>query len=311
MSNKLMILVSVVVLAIWAGVHLIVVRGNLEQAADLESKAESERTKWKKFFASDPGFVAKPEAEQNVRDSNTRLNQQLQELQKLEFATPAALAKFSLKSASGDKGNYLIKRRDEIKNAANDTYHVKLGEEKRKQDSEDNIGLNLLRLAFAESVLTACKSAGIPEVKSIFYEDPVVLKEGQEAEAAPKRETRSSRGKAEKAAPKSDPQQVLVQFPLKATFVAPERAFAQLLYELQKPTDGVQGHFNVRGINIDLGDATAARHAKDGNIVATVVLVPVLSVKTVQEIGVEFKALEEAEKPPEADSDRGGFDSPE
>jgi hypothetical protein len=315
MSNKWMILGSLAALAVWGGAHMFGARKNLAEAAAIQTKAEAERVKWLKFFDKKDGLQPKPAAEQAVKNSNERLNQQLVELQKLEFAMPKALEKFSLKAAgSGDIGNYLLKRRDEIKTAAADTYHVKLAEDKRKQaDTKEGIALNLLRLAFVESLLAACKTAGVGEIKSLTYETPATISDGTEVEKSEKRETRGSRGKPEKEAPKKDPALLLVQFPLKATFVAPERVFGQLLFELQKPTEGAQGHFNVRSFSIDLGDAQAARHAKDGNILATVVLVPMLSVKTTQEIGLDLKSLEEEAAPrPDAPAESsGGLDRPE
>jgi hypothetical protein len=298
-QNKLLLTGAGACVAAFVCAHLFFIQSNWNESARQLDAAEQNKQKWDNFFKakSDEKLIAKPDAEKAIRESNKALQGKLDELKQIEFGTPDMLHSFSLAAAgNGDPKNYLQSLSTTTKQRAKDALAISVPLDLGIADkaAEEPVPLNLFRLAMVDRFLTACKEANVPAVTRLRYETPTkiqlqepVVENVDDEEDQPKKKG----AKEEKSAPSGTEIEPLVKFPMRAVVTAPERAFSQLLFELQKPTDGTHGYFALRGFHVYVRDANS------GMVEGAIAVEALLSSKTVNKLQIPVKEADERRRP--------------
>ncbi|HYF49470.1 MAG TPA: hypothetical protein VEJ63_08695 [Planctomycetota bacterium] len=298
-QNKLLLAGAVASVAAFVCAHLFFIQSNWAESARQLDTAKQNKDKWDNYFKakSDEKLVSKPEAEKAIRDSNSALQRKLDELKQIEFGTPDSLHAFSLAAAgNGDPKNYLQSSITTTKQRAKESLSISVPLELGigEKAAEEPVALNLFRLAMVDRFLTACKDANVPAITRLRYEAPVTIKLHDAPEEAVEDEDDAPKKKgAEKEEKKANPYEIepLVKFPMRAVITAPERAFSQLLFEVQKPTDAARGYFALRGFHVYVRDANS------GMVEASIALEALLSTKTVNKLQIPVKEPDERRRP--------------
>lgn len=300
-QDKKLMLGVLVALGIFAAVHVVWVQHNWAQAAHLLDGARDQKEKWDKFYKSGDGMIPKPKALKALNESNNRLQQQLETLKGIEFGSTNSLHAFSETAAgTGDKKSYLLAQITKVQAKAKDaSIGVPEGLGYSDKNREESVALNLLRLAMVDRLLSACRESNASLITGIRFETPRFIPwpfETAEEEPPPGRK----KTEKEPPAPKADGVAKLVQFPMRVTLSAPERALTQLLYELQRPTDdqNQRGYFCVRGFHV------AVKSAESGRVEAAIAISALLNEKMVGDLGIQVKVQDERRGPREYDLDR-------
>ena len=290
-QNKMLVLGTVAAAAVWLGVYWLLINDNWVKADAAKAEAEKRRGQWDAYFEPKNKLLPQPEADKALNDSNEKLRLQLEELKKIEFGTPETLHAFSEAAAgSGDHKNYLATLKTQLATKAKDN-GIAIPPDLGIVDkaAEDPVALNLLRLAIVDRFVLACKEAGVVRVRRLRHDPPLPVP-GNEAKEAP---ADTKKG----AAPPAEPPDSLIQYPMRVVVQAPERFFAQFLYELQKPSDATHGYFCLRGFHVIVGDAAS------GTIEASVAFTAMLSQKTAGKLGVAPKTDEDRRSAPRPETD--------
>jgi hypothetical protein len=255
--------------------------------------AASQKEEWNKYFKSGTKMMPRPDAEKEVKESNNKLMRNIEELKRLEFGTPETLQQFTEAAAgTGDRSNYLITLRTQIANKQNQLGIIvpsNLGIE--DQAADDPVALNLMRLALVDRFMLACKEAAVPRITRIKHEQPKLVRASDDDEEDTAAD--DSRGRSrdkEEAGEKVRPDR-LVRFPMRVTVAAPERSFAQLLFELQKPAEKLRGYFCLQGFSLWVKDPNS------GMVEATLEAAALLPSRYVEKSGIKLKTEKERRGP--------------
>jgi hypothetical protein len=297
-QDKKLIFGVLVAVGIFAAVHVIWVQRNWAEAARLLEVTKEQKEKWDKYYKPGDGMIPKPQALKALNESNNRLQQQLETLKGIEFGNVNSLHAFSESAAgTGDKKSYLLAQITKIQTKGKDAnigIPDSLGFSEKNR--EEPVALNLLRLAMVDRLLMACKESNVALVAGIRYETPRFIAWPFETAEPDQPESKKKSGK--EPAPKTDGVQKLVQFPMRVTLSAPERALSQLLYELQRPTDDLRGYFCIRGFHVTV------KSAESGRVDASIAVSALLNEKTVTEIGIQVKVQDDRRGPRDYDLER-------
>ena len=288
-QNKKLIWSAAAVLALWLAVQWGWTGARWAEADETQRTAEEDEATWDKYFAPGPNMLRQDQAGQKLKSAYDDLHRTFEQLRKIELGTPEQLAVYTVAGAgSSDHNNYLATLRTRLAARAKDEFQVDVSSLPElgisDKAAEDPVSVNLIRLAAVERFLLACKEAKVTRLTKIKYDPPhLLLTPDMLATEAGHKDGKA----AAKSAPVDAPEiEKLVQFPMKVLLVAPESAFGQLLYELQRPSDGHCGYFEIRGFHVTVRDAAS------GNLEAAVALSALLNEKDVAKLGIELKAAE-------------------
>ena len=297
-QNKLLLLGTLAVAAIFLAVHFMWVRENWAEAAVKLDEADKSQAEWEKYFKMSENHLAKVDAEKALEENNRNLKTGFSTLQQIEFGTKETLQPFTVAAAgTGDPKNFLMAKRTTVYNHAK-ALNVLCSSELGLTDkiADDPVALNLLRLAIIDNYFGACSRSKVGRVTRILYSPPKLMPFGDESAADDSdADKKPAKGKGDKDAPAAERSDRLVQFPVKVQIMAGEPAINKLLFELQKPSDRTRGYLCLRGFHI------AVRQAGSGTVEAVVGFTALLNEKTVRELGIQVK---------EDDSHRGGSNTP-
>lgn len=292
-QNKLLLLGTVVVTAVFLLVHFMWVQDNWTAAAAKLDEADKSRAEWEKNFQMAENKLAKVDAEKALEENNRNLKSGFTQLQQIEFGTKDALQPFSVAAAgNGDPKNFLMAKRTTVYNHAK-ALNVLCSSELGFTDkiADDPVALNLLRLAIIDNYFGACNRSKVGRVTKINYFPPKLMPFGDETAADDADEKKPAKGKHDKDAPAAERNDRLVQFPVKVQIMAAEPAINKLLAEIQKPSDRTRGYLCLRGFHV------AVRQAGSGTVEAVLGFSALLNEKTVRDLGIQVK---------DDDSHRGG-----
>jgi hypothetical protein len=267
------------------------------EGTDVLANADRTKGEWDAFFAGGANMMPKPKGMKLIDENKKLLDANLTELTRIELGTLQALKPFSEDAAgSGDKKNFLETKRKQVMGRFStkpkfDTGAVDMGMTEKVLD--DSVGTNLMRLWVVQSFLTACTKSDV-ETVTILRSRPLSIVDFNETEksvlAPPDEDTnasrRSSSAKADdkkKDADESPAPGRLVQFPLEASVLMPEKSIGKLLFELQRPTDSVRGYLAIRGFHVLVKDS------KSGLVEVSILASGLLNEKAVGEIGIPLK----------------------
>lgn len=306
-QNKGMITGALVCIGVFAVVQWMFIQSNWAEADRKLQEADGVRVKWDKFYKPGDKLVPHPDAEKALNESNSKLQAHLDNLRKIEFGTLDSLRVFSVAAAgSNDPKNYLTASITQMKTRAKDSLNISVPVDLgiNEKTAEDPVPLNLFRLAMVERLLTSCKESGVIAVSRITYETPKRIEqpeteeetaEDKEKDKDPRKHKKDERDEEKK--PEKDPGELLVQFPMRVVVAAPERAFAQLLFEMQKPSDTTHGYFCLRGFSVWVRDSNT------GLIEASMYVTALLNLKTAQKLGIPVKEPDDRHGPVQRDID--------
>jgi hypothetical protein len=294
-ENKKLILGAVAGLTIWLIVVFMFIQSNWSIQAQKLRETEENKKSWDGYFAAKSGekLLPKTEAEDAIKDSNAKLTFNLDQLRKIEFGNTETLKAYSEAAAgSGDKKSFFISLRSQVEQKSNTQWYIKVPPDlDLVSRAEDPVSLNLVRLAIVDHFLADCQVSNIQRVSKIKYETPTVIQppersdNAKEAKFDPKDEAPKKGAKAEAAAPAPEAQDKLVQFPVRFTVIGPERAVAQLLFEVQKPQmDQAHGYFCLHSVKVEINDAAT------GTVRATLGVSALLSEKVVNDLQIKLKS---------------------
>jgi hypothetical protein len=155
----------------------------------------------------------------------------------------------------------------------------------------------LFRLAVVDRLLLACKESNIQKVTKIRYEAPSVIAppeikgDPKDPKSDAKFDPKGDSKKDAKNAATAEIQDKLIQFPVRITLVGPERAVAQLLFEVQKPTaDSIHGYFCLNSVKVEINDTVS------GTVKATLGVSALLSETLVNAMQIKLKSADEDRK---------------
>lgn len=296
-ENKKLILGAAVGLGIWLCVVFMGINSNWAVQAQKLKETETARQNWDGYFIAKTGpkQMPKKDAENEIELSNAKLKQNLGVLQHLEFGTPDTLRTFQEAAAgSGDKKSYFIQQRTLVEQKATTQWHLKVPPDlDMVSRADDPVSLNLMRLALVDKFLLSCQEANIQRVTKIKYDTPTVIeppeikadpnskdKDAKEAKYDPKTDASKKGGKP---APAPEAQDKLIQFPIRVTVIGPERAVAQLLFEVQKQTVHIHGYFCINSVRVEINDAAT------GTVRGTLALSGLLSEKQANDMQIKLK----------------------
>jgi len=263
-----------------------------ETAAGNQATADDTRKKWDEHFVRGADMLPKPEGLKLLADNKKLLDENLRTLTQIELGTKSATLVSFMESAAGtgDKKNYLDTKRKTIvakysSRPKMSPAAVDLGLTDKALD--DPVSTNLLRLFVADSLLGACLRAEVDTVVSLKAK-PLSIIEFTDKEKeilapdADDDKKRAGPGASKAEAPSNAPGR-MVQFPLEAVVMIPEKQVGKLLFELQKPSEGGRGYLAIRGFHVFVKDT------KSGLVEVAVLASGLLNEKVVGEIGIEIK----------------------
>ena len=304
-ENKTLIFGALAAVAIWLFIVFGLIRGNWAAQVQKQSETETNKSQWDAYYTSKPTekMLPKPEAESAIADSNSKLQENLVQLKKIEFGTTQSLATYSEAAAgTGDKNNYFQSLRRTLGEKVEKTYNIKVPTElDLVARSDDPVSLNLMRLAMLDRFFLSCRDANIQRVLKITY-DPATAIPIPEMPADPKNPKDVSFTHRDDAPPKKNSKtdaapppaagfDKLVQFPIHVTVVGPERTVAQLLYEVQKPSvDNVHSYFCLNSVKVEINDTAT------GTVKATLGVSALLNEDTVNKLQIRLKTSDEERK---------------
>jgi hypothetical protein len=306
-KNKLLLLASLAVLALWLLCHLFYISGNWAEAASRNEKADAQKELWEKNFSSGPGLMPKKQALDELAGNQKAITDNLKTLKQIEFGTADTLRGFSVGAggAAVDEKSFLSKKRINLIERAK-TLNIpilpaELSMGAGEKAEKDPVAINLLRLAMVDHFLTACQRAGISQIRKVDFSPPKLLR-GQEDEEEGGGESSPSKGAhddksqgkgkdAEKNKAAAAGGDKLVQFHMKVTVLAAEQAFGKLLFELQKPSEATRGYLCLRGFHVTVRDSGS------GRMEAALAVSALLSEKTLQDLKIQAKIEEEKRGP--------------
>ena len=296
-ENKKLILGAAVGLGIWLCIVFMAINSNWALQAQKLKDTESARQNWDGYFTPKAGQkqLPKKDAENEIELSNAKLRENLHVLQHIEFGNVDSLKQFEEAAAgSGDKKSYFIQQRTMVEQKSITQWYLKVPPDlDMVSRADDPVSLNLVRLALVDRFLLSAKEAGIQRVVKIKYDTPTVIeppeikadtnskdKDAKEAKYDPKGDTK----KGGKPAPAAEVQEKLMQFPIRVTVVGPERAVAQLLFEVQRQTDSSHGYFCINSVRVEINDAAT------GTVKATLGLSALLTDKNANDMQIKLKS---------------------
>ncbi len=285
-QNKFLLLGTVVLVAVFLGVHYGWVRDSWVEAAAKQDEAEKSRLEWEKNFKTADNVIPKLEAEKALDENNKSLKAGLATLQQIEFGTKETLQPYSEAAVgTGDKKNFLLTKQKMVFNDAKGL-NVLCTSDLGLTDkvSDDPVALNLLRLAVIKSFLIDCSKSKVQRMIKVQYFAPkLVPYPGEDSEEAETEKKPAKGGKNDKDAGPPERSDRLVQFPVKVQVLGPEPAISKLLYEIQKPSEKSRGYLCPRGFHISV------RQSGTGNIEAVVGFTALLNEKLVRDLGIQVK----------------------
>lgn len=266
---------------------------NWADAAANQQTADEARAKWDEHFKRGADMMPKPEALKLLADNKKLLDENLRTLTQIELGTvKTSLATYTEAAAgAGDKKNYLDTKRKNI--LGKYSTRPKMGGGATDlgltdKAIDDPVGMNLIRLFVADSLLGACVKAEVDSV-TVLKAKPLSIIDFSEKEKEilspesddDKKPARPGATKTE-AAPSNSPGR-MVQFPMEATLSLPEKQVSKLLFELEKPSDGGRGYLAIRGFHVFVKDP------KSGMVEVTILASGLLDEKVVGDLGIEVK----------------------
>lgn len=294
-KNKLLLGGAAGMLALWLGGYFLI-SGNWATAAAQNQSADDERAKWAENFTPGPNLMPRKQAGDELLANQKAIGDNLKTLKQIEFGTLESLRAFSLLAAgTEDEKSFLSKKRNNLIQRAKGMNipilqdDLTMGAEGKVE--KDPVSVNLLRVAMVEHFLTACQRAGVAQIRKVEFNPPRLLKgQEDEAEAESGKGSHNEKSKAkesEKDKTAAAPADKLVQYHMRVTVLAPERAFGKLLFELQKPSDSSRGYLCLRGFQV------AVRDSGSGRMEAALAVSALLTEKVLQDLKVPFKADDE------------------
>jgi len=264
-ANKKLLVGTAIVAFMWLVVYYGFAQKKWSDAASAAGEAELARTGWDALYEPRKGMMEKAKAELELDESNRKLKENFTQLKTIEFGNETLLKNYTESAAgSEDHKNYFIKLRKNIMDKAQGIIKVmppELGFVSRNLD--EPVSLNLMRLAMMDRFLTACTEASLnnkSRILKISYGVPLAIelpesagddKSGERSSVSYSDDPpRPAKKDALSAAEKSVQPARLIQFPIQITIEAPERVVAQMLFEVQRPTDAIHGYFCLHGMRI-------------------------------------------------------------
>jgi hypothetical protein len=305
-QNKNIFIGMAMCVVMFAMTHLFMIQPNWVLMKTHLSATDENRLKWEKLYKVDGKLLPLPEAEKAIKESNAVMLNKLDELKKIEFGTEESLRSYSIKAAgsAGDYKNYFDAEKTRLRLRAKDAV-VELPPELGidATASDDPVPLNLFRLAMVDRLLVVCKDSGVNQVTRLSHGMPsrIASKEPVSESADDERDPKNGKNKTEKAVTATEAD-VLVRFPMRVVLSAPERVFAQFLYDVQRPRDSTHGYFCIRGFHVYVRDANT------GMVEASILFQGLLNQKTATKLGITLEKEVEGRRRPseqkEVDLDR-------
>ncbi|MGD0091150.1 MAG: hypothetical protein ABSE73_14630 [Planctomycetota bacterium] len=294
--NKNLFLGAAAAAAVWLIAYFMFVRGNWVEAAAKRDDAEAAREEWEKNFEQKKGLMPKTEAKKAIEENEGLLSNNLLKLQRIELGTAQTLHAFTVAAAGQqDPNNYYDGMRIKMIENANNNLHLpvpSLGGGAEVGGADVPVAVKLLRLAVVEAFINACHNAGVKQITYLKYYSPRMIESEEAAPAAAGEDDGTAPAHAaKKAAPDKTAAPAgasrIVQFPIKVSLQAEEKAFNRLLWELQQPTGTGCRYLCLRGFHVTLKDR------ERGDFVdATVAVSGLLNENLVQELGVKMEGEE-------------------
>lgn len=261
-------------------------------AADNQTASTEKRTTWDANFARGADTMPKPEGLKLLAENKKLLDENLRTLSQIELGTKTtSLASFTEAAAgAGDKKNYLDTKRKNIAGKYSTQPKMSAGATDlglSDKALDDPVATNLIRLFVADSLLSACKRAEVDTVNTLRVK-PLSIIEFTDKEKeilAPDSDDdkkHAGPGAAKAEAPSHAPGR-MVQFPIEAVVMLPEKQVGKLLFELQRPSDGGRGYLAIRGFHVFVKDT------KSGMVEVAVLASGLLDEKVVGDLGIEIK----------------------
>lgn len=255
-----------------------------------QAAADETRKKWDENFVRGADMMPKPDGMKLLAENKKLLDENQRTLVQIELGTKTdRLVSFIEAAAgSGDKKNYLDTKRKNIvaKYSSRPKLSpgaVDLGLTDKALD--DSVATNLLRLFVADSLLSACLKAEVDTVVSLKAKTLSIIEfTDKEKEILAPEEDKHAGPATSKAepAPSNAPGR-MIQFPLEAVVMLPEKQVGKLLFELQKPSENGRGYLAIRGFHVFVKDS------KSGLVEVAVLASGLLNEKVVGELGIEVK----------------------
>lgn len=285
--NKRIFLMALGAVALWVALFYALVVPQWAQRESEIRAAQEHLGLWRKYYQAAPEARALPAAARELDHEERGLAEALTVLKQIEIGRD--MQGFALSAAEGgDPMNYLDTLRRKVLSAARSRYAIRLapglddlGLRGDLAKNRKDVPLNLARLFALERFLAAAKEANVTEVLAIRFPKPGVVPAAEAEKAEVER---------------------LLQVPLVVQFRAPERNFAPLLCELQRPTDKTRFYLCPRGFQVGVKDASS------GMVEASVAVGALMPVSQAKELELEVKEEEREEGPERPSIDpRGAF----
>ncbi len=233
-NNKYIFLGAAGVVALWMILYFVMVGPTWAERDQTRIEAEGQLERWQKFYkkGKNTPTVKLGEALEKLEEEHKLLQISLDELRQIELAED--LGPYTITAAgSGDQNNYFDKKRRETSKEATTLLNIEMapGLEDlgfRGKLNKDPVPLNLARLFMLRRFLQACKRAGVKKIMKIQY-----------LKVVPK----------DFKSPEGERIDRIFEVPMTIRFRSQEPDFAQLLGELQLPSDKTRSYFCLRGFS--------------------------------------------------------------
>jgi len=265
-KNKGIFTVAAALIGLWLALYFVLlVQPNWGQRETEVAAAQSNLDTWLKFYNSGKDKLPLPEASKRLAKQEEQLDAAQRSLRQIEFTKD--FQTFTLAAAGKeDPNNYFDKKRNETRAEIKDRMGLKfiaglddLGF--RNKVLEEPVPLNLARLFVLQRFCGTARDAGVQELQSLVYPKHRIVPQPEGSDAAVAK---------------------LYLVPLEVRFRATERQFAQLLYEVQRPSDAQRSYFALRGYTIGVKDA------KSGMVDCWVALGALLTQKQAKDLKIEI-----------------------
>ncbi|MCW8130950.1 MAG: hypothetical protein KIS92_11410 [Planctomycetota bacterium] len=240
--NKNIFVVAGILLGVWlAAYQFVLVQPNWDSRQQAVNEAQMDLETWLKNYKPGKDTLPLPEAVKKIAKQEEVLEKASRTLKQIEFSQDFGPYTLAGVGAGGDPKNYFDKKRADLRAEMRDKLGLKLGAGFddlgfRGKVLEEDVQLNLMRLYVLQRFGECAKECGFTEIQAINY---------------PKHRQVPYAGADEDVKVAN-----LYLVPIEVRFRANERQFAQMLYELQRPSDPGHSYFALKAFTVAVKDAS-------------------------------------------------------